>query len=175
MTAVGAMAFEAERTDATAGIDALYRAEARTLIGMLTAYVGDRALAEDIAQEAFVRVHRTWDRIREPDRLVSYLRATAFNLARSSLRRRLRPTPPIDVVAAGPMPEDGLLLGEAQRAVIAAVQRLPRQQRACVILRYYTELGIDDIAATLGISNNSVKTHLVRALDALEISLGSDR
>jgi RNA polymerase sigma-70 factor (sigma-E family) len=176
MTAVGAMAFEVETSeDAASGIDALYRAEARTLIGMLTAYVGDRALAEDLAQEAFVRVQRSWDRIRERDRLVSYLRATAFNLARSSLRRRMRPVPPVEVSPIGPAPEEGVLLSEDQQAVIDAVQRLPRQQRACVILRYYSELGIDDIAATLGISPNSVKTHLVRALDALEISLGSER
>jgi RNA polymerase sigma factor (sigma-70 family) len=174
MTAVGAMAFEVEGVDATAAVEALYRAEARTLVGMLTAYVGDRQLAEDLAQEAFVRVQRTWDRIREPERAVSYLRATAFNLARSSLRRRLRPLPPLDV-SSMPAPDDGLLLREDQRAVIAAVQRLPRQQRACVILRYYAELGIDDIGSTLGISPNSVKTHLVRALDALEASLGSDR
>lgn len=174
MTAVGAMTWELERMDATAGVEALYRAEARRLVGMLTAYVGDVALAEDIAQEAFAKVHRTWDRVREPERLVSYLRATAFNLARSSLRRRLRPVPPIDV-SSTTNPEDGLVLGEDQRAVVAAVQRLPKQQRACVILRYYAELGIDDIASTLGISPNSVKTHLVRALDALEVSLGGDR
>jgi RNA polymerase sigma-70 factor (sigma-E family) len=174
MTTVRAMAWSGVPSDATTGVDALYRAEARTLIGMLTVYVGDRALAEDLTQEAFARVHRTWDRIRDPDRLVSYLRTTAFNLARSSLRRRMRPVPPIEV-SSMIGPEDGLLLGEDQRAVVAAVQRLSRQQRACVVLRYYTELGIDDIAATLGISPNSVKTHLSRGLAALEVSLGGER
>jgi DNA-directed RNA polymerase specialized sigma24 family protein len=43
------------------------------------------------------------------------------------------------------------------------------------VLRYYGELGIDDIASTLDISPNSVKTHLARALDALETSLGGQR
>lgn len=67
------------------------------------------------------------------------------------------------------------MLREDQRAVVAAVQRLPKQQRACVILRYYAELGIDDIASTLGISPNSVKTHLARALGALEVGLEGTR
>jgi RNA polymerase sigma factor (sigma-70 family) len=80
----------------------------------------------------------------------------------------------IDLVDV-PTPEDGLVLREDQRVVVAAVQHLPRQQRACVILRYYAELGIDDIASTLGISPNSVKTHLARALDALEMALGGTR
>jgi RNA polymerase sigma factor (sigma-70 family) len=174
MTAVRTMDSSGVRSDAVDGIDALYRLEARALVGMLTAYVGDRALAEDLAQEAFARVHATWDRIREPERTVSYLRATAFNLARSALRRRVRPIPTLEIGVVG-TPEDGLLLREDQREVLASVQRLPRQQRACVILRYYAELGVDDIATTLGISPNSVKTHLVRALDALESSLGGQR
>lgn len=172
MTTVRAMPFEVEGTESTLAVEALYRAEAKTLIGMLTTYVGDRGLAEDLAQEAFLRVQRTWDKVREPDRAVSYLRATAFNLARSSFRRRRLSLTPSPSVAS---PEDGLVLREDQHAVVAAVQRLPKQQRACVVLRYYAELGIDDIAATLDLSPNTVKTHLVRALDALEVSLGGSR
>ena len=174
MGAVVAMGWTAERSDAAAGVDALYRAEARSLIGMLTVYLGDRALAEDVAQDAFAQVQRTWDRIRESDRLVSYLRTIAFNRARSVLRRRARPLRP-DPVSDAPSAEDGVVLREDQRAVIDAVHRLPRQQRACVVLRYYAELGIDDIAADLGISPNSVKTHLQRGLAALETALGGDR
>ena len=174
MTAVRAMSASGVRSEAADGIDALYRDQARSLLGMLTAYVGDRALAEDLVQEAFARVHRTWDRIREPDRRVSYLRATAFNLARSSLRRRARPIRTLALVDS-PSAEDGVLLRDEQRDVIAAVRHLPRRQRECILLRYYAELGIDEIARTLDISPNSVKTHLQRALDALESSLGGDR
>ena len=174
-TTVRSITLSELRSDPATGVEALYRAEARALIGMLTVYVGDQALAEDLAQEAFLRLQRRWDQIREPDRIVSYLRATAFNLARSALRRRLRPLRVVRDQNDAPSPEDDMLLDERQRAVIAAVEHLPRQQRACVVLRYYAELGIDDIASTLGISPNSVKTHLVRALDALEVSLGGER
>src|SRR5204862_8080659 len=91
MTAVRTMGASGMRSTAADGIDALYRREARSLCGVLPAYVGDRALAEDLTQEAFARVQARWDRIEDADRLVSYLRATAFNLARSALRRRVRP------------------------------------------------------------------------------------
>jgi RNA polymerase sigma-70 factor (ECF subfamily) len=53
------------------------------------------------------------------------------------------------------------------------LRELPHRQRDCIVLRYYDELGIDDIASTLGISRNSVKTHLGRGLDALERTLGA--
>jgi RNA polymerase sigma factor (sigma-70 family) len=52
---------------------------------------------------------------------------------------------------------------------------LPHRQRDCLVLRYYQELGIDDIADTLGISRNSVKTHLQRGLAAMETRLGDMR
>ena len=62
-----------------------------------------------------------------------------------------------------------------QRQVLDALRDLPARQRACLVLRYYDELGIDDIAATLGVSRNSVKTHLQRGLAALEARLRPSR
>ena len=60
--------------------------------------------------------------------------------------------------------EDEIELRDDQREVIDALRDLPHRQRDCLVLRYYEELGIDDIAETLGISRNSVKTHLQRGL-----------
>ena len=68
--------------------------------------------------------------------------------------------------------EDEITLREDQQRVIDALRELPHRQRDCIVLRYYDELGIDDIASTLGISRNSVKTHLGRGLDTLERTLG---
>ena len=73
--------------------------------------------------------------------------------------------------------EVGALVGRGyarEQRVIDALRGLPHRQRDCVVLRYYDELGIDDIASTLGISRNSVKTHLGRALDALERDLAAE-
>ena len=56
--------------------------------------------------------------------------------------------------------------------MIEALRELPHRQRNALVLRYYEELGIDEIAAAMGISRNSVKTHLTRGLAALERQLG---
>ena len=56
--------------------------------------------------------------------------------------------------------------------MLDAVRRLPARQRDCITLRYFEELSIDQIASTLGLSANSVKTHLQRAMAALDRTLG---
>ena len=57
--------------------------------------------------------------------------------------------------------------------MLDALRDLPARQRSCLVLRYYDELGPDEIAATLGISRNSVKTHLQRGLAALEARMST--
>lgn len=160
---------------ASEAVAALYREEAARLVGMLTVYVGDRGVAEELAQEAFLRLQRSWDRVREPEAAAAYLRSVAFNLARSRFRRLARAVVPFAREVAVGSAEDGFVLRDDQRAVVAAVAQLPSQQRGCVVLRYYADLGIGDIARTLGISENSVKTHLRRALDRLETLLEDRR
>ena len=71
--------------------------------------------------------------------------------------------------------EDELVLREDQRRVIDALHVLPHRQRDCIVLRYHFEAGIAEIAETLGISANSVKTHLTRGLAALERRLEDSR
>ena len=149
------------------GVEALFRREASALLGMMVAFLGDRAAAEDVVQEAFVQVQRAWPRI-DPQRAPAYLRTTAFNLARSGLRRRAvagRHQPERPGPGAGA--DDRVVLADDQRAVIVAIRNLPLRQRECVTLRYYADLTDREIGSTLGISANSVKTHLRRALATL--------
>ena len=85
----------------------------------------------------------------------------------------LRHRPPADVEPEAP---DEVVAGREQsRAVVAALASLPRRQRDCLVLRYYLELGPPEIAATLGLSPNSVKTHLQRGLRTLEERLADRR
>ncbi len=67
-----------------------------------------------------------------------------------------------------------MVIGEEHRRVVEALRELPHRQRDCLILRYYDELGIDEIADVLGISRNSVKTHLTRGMRALETGMVDD-
>jgi RNA polymerase sigma-70 factor (sigma-E family) len=154
------------------GLTELYRAYAPDLLEMLWVFVGDKATAEDLVQEAFIRLHRAWPRLEPGGGTRAYLRITAFNLARSGFRRRLvalrhRPTE----LSPASSPEADVVLREDQREVAAALRTLPGRQRQCVVLRYWTGLGDQEIGVELGISVNSVKTHLRRGMAAMEKQL----
>ena len=153
---------------------ALYREHARPLVRLAVLLVDDVGIAEEIVQDAFVLVHRRMGRLDQVERPVAYLRTTVVNLSRSRLRRRLvaRRHPGL-VERDAPAADERVGLRDDQRAVITALQRLPRRQREVLVLRYWSELSEDEIAATLGISNGSVKTHAHRGMAALEQELGS--
>lgn len=168
-------AVERGTTDQTT-IEALYRAHGARLVGVARMFVDDRAAAEDLVQEAFIRFHRHRDRLREPAAAAGYLRSTVLNLARDHNRRGLMSQRHIDAEARhvgsmGPDPDDAALLDEEQRAVVAAVGSLPLRQRDCIVLRYQMELSYEEIAEDLGLSVNSVKTHLKRGLAALRTQM----
>lgn len=168
-------------TDAAtvADVDALVRrlflTEGRSLVRLVRLFVDDRNAAEDLVQEGFIRLARSAHRIQDPDRAAAYLRSIVLNLARDHNRRgllSLRHQLPFDDVQAST--EDQLVVADDQRRVLDALRDLPPRQRDCLALRYYHELGIDDIAATLGLSRNSVKTHLQRGLAAMERRLETE-
>ncbi len=135
-------------------------------------FVDDRTAAEDLVQEAFIRLARSAHRIHDTDRAAAYLRSIVINLARDHNRRglvSLRHRPPADVDDRSA--EDHVTEDESRRQVIEALRGLPRRQRDCLVLRYYVELPVGEIAETLGLSPNSVKTHLQRGLRSLSADL----
>lgn len=153
----------------------LYRSEASNLVRLARFFVDDRDAAEDLVQEAFIRLARSAHKIRERERAPAYLRSIVLNLARDHNRRglvSLRHRPPADPTP--PSLDDAIVLREDQRIVIEGLRQLPIRQRDCLVLRYYMELGVAEIARTLGLSPNSVKTHLSRGLRGLEQRLGSE-
>lgn len=170
---------------ATAGVDRaipidvdrlvirLFEQEGQSLVRLARIFVDDRNAAEDLVQEAFIRLARSAHRIKDEAKAAPYLRSIVLNLARDNNRRglvSLRHHLPTDERRAST--EDEIELREDQQQVIDALRDLPHRQRNALVLRYYEEMGIDDIAAAMGISRNSVKTHLKRGLAALEQRLG---
>jgi RNA polymerase sigma-70 factor (sigma-E family) len=154
----------------------LFTEHARSLVRLARFFVDDRNAAEDLVQEAFLRLHGSFHRIENHDRAVAYLRSIVLNLARDHNRRGLVSLRHRQPERPGPAStEDRLVMGEDQREVFDALQTLPNRQRDCLTLRYYLNLSPPDIATTLGLSVNSVKTHLGRGLTALETSLGARR
>jgi RNA polymerase sigma factor (sigma-70 family) len=154
----------------------LFLAEGRSLVRMARLFVDDRDAAEDIVQEAFLRLARHAGRIDAAERAPAYLRSIVLNLARDhnrrglvSLRHYATKGREVDVQDDA---ADLLVRSEDHQRVLDAVRRLPGRQRDCITLRYFEELSIEQIATTLGVSVNSVKTHLQRAMAALDKALG---
>jgi RNA polymerase sigma-70 factor (sigma-E family) len=155
----------------------LYRSQYRSLVRLAALLLDDVGSSEEAVQDAFVSMHRAWDRVRDPSRRLAYLRSAVLNGARSrmrkrAVRRRLEPVPPVGESAESA--ETAALLAEEHREVLAALRKLPTRQRECLMLRYYLDLSEADIAATLGISAGSVKTHTHRGMAALTRALEED-
>ncbi len=178
MTRTGTLAPVTRGQTESSSIEALYRAHGARLVRIARMFVDDRSAAEDLVQEAFIRFHRTRDRLRDPNAAAGYLRSTVLNLARDHNRRGLVSLRHLDahpVGSMGPDPHDAAILDEEQQTLLEAVGGLALRQRDCVVLRYYLELSYDEIATTLGISANSVKTHLKRGMAALREQMEEQR
>jgi len=163
----------AEDIDTERLVVRLFEQEGQSLVRLARIFVDDRNGAEDIVQEAFIRLARSAHRIKDEAKAAPYLRSIVLNLARDNNRRglvSLRHHLPTDDRRAST--EDEIELREDQQQVIDALRELPLRQRNALVLRYYEELGIEDVASAMGISRNSVKTHLRRGLAALEARLG---
>jgi RNA polymerase sigma-70 factor (sigma-E family) len=132
---------------------------------------------EDIAQEAFARLLRRYDSLRDADAALGYVRATVCNLIRNRRRhlRVVRLRTPAERLADVESSEQAALLREEQREVIAALAALPARRREAIVLRYWLGLSGAEIAATMGISPGTVKSAVSRGLAALGRALEEGR
>jgi RNA polymerase sigma-70 factor (sigma-E family) len=155
---------------------ATYREHYRSLVRLASILLDDVGACEEVVQDAFVKVWQRGPALRSSDRLPAYLRSAVLNGARSQLRRRGVARRHL---AAVPEPAPGAeavaLAGDADDAVLTALRALPDRQREVLALRYYLDLAEAEIAATLGISPGSVKTHASRGLAALADRLEDQR
>jgi RNA polymerase sigma-70 factor (sigma-E family) len=172
------MATNAARRTGTAGpspedfVDDLFRAHAVSLVRVAVLLLGDQPSAEDVVQDAFLRLYRGLPGLRDRDKALPYLRASVINGARSVLRARrralLRRIPHEPAVWSA---ESAALDSEDRRAVLVAVAGLPRRSREVLALRYYLDLPDDEIAAALGISRGTVSSTAARARAVLADAL----
>ena len=142
----------------TAHIGAVYRVGARIL--------GPGPGAEDVAVEAMARAYVHWSAVASMERPVGWVLRVATNLALDDVRRRV---PRLSPATSSDRTEEVVLRG----ALVAALRELPRRQQEVVVLRYIADLPEADVAAALGISTGSVKTHLHRALPRLRAGLAA--
>jgi len=137
-------------------------------------FLGNAADAEDVAQEAFLRILDSAHRYRPTAGFRTYLyrivSRLCFDVAR---RRRVRQHQPLpDLAANGPSPEGVALLDERAAIVREALDGLPPAQKMAVILRYYEDLGYREMAAVLNATEKGAERLLARARANLEDRLG---
>jgi RNA polymerase sigma-70 factor (ECF subfamily) len=139
-----------------------YQQEYPKVVALAHALSGSRMGAEDIAQEAFLRAYRDWDRVGSYEHQAAWVRRVAANLATSGLRRRMVEARALTRLASRRQPAvDPLAAGD--REFWAAVRTLPRRQAQAVALYYFQDLSVQQTATALGCTEGTVKAHLAKA------------
>jgi RNA polymerase sigma-70 factor (sigma-E family) len=150
----------------------LYSLHYKALVRLATLLVRDTPTAEEVVQDAFVAMHDAWQRLRNAENALAYLRQAVVNRSRSVLRHRtvvdrnMQKAPP-DMPSA----EHGALILLERSAVVAALRGLPERQREAIVLRYYGDLSEAEIAAVMDISRGAVKSHTARGMASLRAAL----
>lgn len=163
--------------DATARADFRDYVAARSPALLRTAYLltGNRSDAEDLLQTALAKTYLAWPRIRDRHAVDAYVRRIMVNTRTSWWRRdrHLTAVAGDDELHATPAAgRDPIADSDLHDALWAALARLPRRQRAAVVLRYYEELSEAETAAALGVSVGTIKSSVARGLAKLREDAG---
>lgn len=166
-----------------AEFEKIVAAHAPKIIRLAYRLTGNRDEAEDLAQEAFLRLYRALPKFRGDSTLGTWLYRTVTRLAIDHLRReklrravfffsRENEDDPVDYAAdPAASPRDQLLAAERRRRLRQALGQLSARQRAVFVLRHDEGLPLKEIAAMLGLSEGTVKIHLHRAVNLLRSQL----
>ncbi|MEV7428107.1 SigE family RNA polymerase sigma factor [Nocardioides sp. NPDC092400] len=134
-----------------------------------TAYLmcGDWDRASDHVQEALVRVYTNWPRLERQGGEMAYARRAVVSAFLDASRRRSSRERPVEADVTLASGEDVAAAVTDRAALMAALGRLPRRQRACVVLRYFEDLDVRETAAVLGCREGTVKSQTARGLASL--------
>ncbi|MGH9161877.1 MAG: RNA polymerase sigma factor [Vicinamibacteraceae bacterium] len=149
--------------------DSLVERHQRAVYAVCFRFVGNQEDARDLTQDVFVRAYRGIQRFRGHAAVSTWLHRIAVNRSLNHLASRRRVHEPIapetHVDDEAPAPDAGITSAERARLVRAAIARLPRIQRATLILRLYRDLPHEEIARILGNSVGASKANLFHALN----------
>jgi RNA polymerase sigma-70 factor (ECF subfamily) len=154
-----------EDSAADKAFDAFYRAEYGRLAGSLRLACGDRSTADELAQEAFVRVYLAWGRLEHPP--TGWLYTSAFNLLRRRWRLSRRRPPDLPLAQ-----EDSPDAVPSRLVLAAALARLPSDQRTAVVVRYVLGYSSEEAAAMLHRTPGALRALLHRAVTTLRSDAG---
>ena len=142
------------------------------LVGSLSLYCGDADVAEELAQDTLARVWDRWPSVRDMAAPEAWTYRVALNLASSHYRRRAAERRAAARQRAMQVEDAGADTADAI-AVREAVARLPKRQRAALVLRYYADLPVSETAALLGCAPGTVKALTHQAIAGLRASVGT--
>lgn len=152
------------------------RAEHPRLVGSMSLYTGDAALAEELAQEALARACRQWSQVSVMAAPGAWVHRVAINLANSHFRRLLLERRARQRIVDSQRTADPDVASAV--AVRTAVAALPRRQRTAIVLRYFLDLPVKDVAAAMGCREGTVRALTSQAITALRrthlLDLGED-
>ncbi len=144
------------------------------VLAFATVLAGEPATAEDLVQEVLIRAYARWGEIGAMDRPELYVRKMVLNEFLSWRRRSWRLVPAADIEAASDSTTDHTAEYAEHMAMLAQIARLPRRQRAVLVLRYYEDRSDDEIAELLGCVPSSVRAYASRALATLRVELRAE-
>lgn len=133
------------------------------LVGLLGLYCGDRDVAEDLAQEALIRLCRDWRKVRGIDAPEQWLRRVAINLAHSHYRRRSLERRKLSVLGQ----QDEHAAFESDLETLELVKELPHREKTALLLHYYVDLTVRQVADQMDLPEGTVKTLIHRAVRRL--------
>ena len=148
-----------------------HAADATRLAYLLT---GDRQLAEDLVQDAFVKLAGRLVHLRDPGAFDAYLRRTVVNLANSHFRRKRVERTYLSRTAAEPTVFEEAPDTGRRDELWKGLQRLPTRQRTAIVLRVYEDLPEDRVADILGCRPGTVRSLVSRGLAELRVHVRSD-
>lgn len=158
--------------------DVIVERHRRAVYQLCYRFVANHEDASDLAQDVFVRAYRGLRKFRGQSSLGTWLYRIGVNVCLNRVSARTLPTEPIAdrqfVDQSGDSGSDRLLKSERQARVRAAIARLPRKQRATLVLRMYHEMSHQEIAQALGSSVGAVKANFFHALGNLRKLLGNE-
>lgn len=148
----------------------IYEASYRRLVTQAYAVAGDRVEAEDAVQEAFARAVAAGERFRRVDNPEAWLRTVALNV----VRRRWRRAKMFKMLSPKlATPSDVPGISEDHVALMEALRALPFQLRETLALFYLADMSVQQIAATLGVADGTVKSRLTRGRTALAVRMST--
>ena len=149
----------------------LFAGRARAVRRTAFLLCGDWHRAEDLTQTAFAKLYAAWPRLRDPGAAEAYLRLTLTRTFLDDNRRGWRREQATDVLPEPPVGGD---MTDDRLVLMAALARVAPRQRACVVLRYFDDLSVEDVAEVLRCSTGTVKSNTARGLDTLRRLLADD-